>query len=141
MTQIDAAAGLAAVIRRQVTSLARAGKAGGAASRARAGAARGPSDTGASGASGDIAELVARRVQAIDPDDPGRRRKAFRVFLESVLLAELGEDRLINDAGFYRLVDDVHAQMESDADLAQSMDAASAWLLEGSPASASRQRR
>ena len=49
-----------------------------------------------------------------------------------------GGDLLINDAGFYRLVDDVHVQMEGDADLVKSMDLASAWLLDGAPSSAAR---
>jgi hypothetical protein len=43
--------------------------------------------------------LIAERVRALDPADPDRGRKAFRIFLESVLLAELGEE-LINDHGF-----------------------------------------
>jgi hypothetical protein len=72
--------------------------------------------------------VIARRVQAIDPGDPDRRRKAFRVFLESVLLAELGE-ALINDPGFYQLVDQVQSRMQTDADLARAMDEAADLLL------------
>ena len=67
-------------------------------------------------------------MRAIDPDDPGRHRKAFRVFLESVLLVVFG-DELINDAGFHQLVEEVHLQMETDADLAPAIHAATARLL------------
>jgi hypothetical protein len=76
----------------------------------------------------DLANLVALRVRALDPDDPQRERKAFRVFLESVLLAELGEN-LINDPAFYRMVDDIQQQMEDDGALASSIHEASRQLL------------
>jgi len=61
----------------------------------------------------DIAALIGQRIKAIDRDDPNRGRKTFRVFLESILLSEFGED-LINDPQFYRIVDDVQHQMETD---------------------------
>lgn len=80
---------------------------------------------------------MARRVQAIDPTDPDRYRKAFRVFLESVLLAEFGAD-LVNDAGFHRLVEDVHAQMNADSELADSIASAAARMLATGSTSGSR---
>jgi hypothetical protein len=61
----------------------------------------------------DIAALIGQRIKAIDRDDPNRGRKTFRVFVESILLSEFGED-LINDSQFYRIVDDVQQQMETD---------------------------
>lgn len=64
----------------------------------------------------DLAAAMARRIAAIDPADPERRRKAFRVFLESLLLHEWG-DQLLNDPGFHQLVDSVHAQMEGSPQL------------------------
>lgn len=135
MTQVDPTGGLAAVIRKQVASLGRASGRG-VASRAHA-----RSEVTQDGQSRqspelpvDIAAVAAGRVQAIDPDDPNRHRKAFHVFLESVLLAEFGEN-LINDAGFHQLVEDVHSQMEADADLAPAMHAASSRMLEAAPAS------
>jgi hypothetical protein len=76
----------------------------------------------------DLLQLLGQRVRAIDRADPARGRKTFRVFLESVLLAELGES-LMNDAQFYRLVDDVQRQMEADETLAASIDAAIEQLL------------
>ena len=141
MTPIDPSTSLAAAIRRQVSSLARPSPSAGASAERSKIAAHAPSGHRTTSGPSDLAAIVARRVRAIAPDDPGRRRKAFRVFLESVLLAELGEDQLINDPGFYRLVDDVHLQMEADAGLAQSIDDAAAWLLGGAPpADPSRQR-
>lgn len=52
----------------------------------------------------------------------------MRVFLESVLLAELGES-LINDDGFYQLVEQVQQQMAADSGLAEIMDQAADLLL------------
>jgi hypothetical protein len=78
--------------------------------------------------------LIAERVRALDPADPERGRKAFRIFLESVLLAELGEE-LINDHGFYELVDQVQRTMEASPQIAAAMSKAVARLLEPSPPS------
>lgn len=61
----------------------------------------------------DLAALVALRVNDIDPDDPQRGRKAFRVFLEAVLLSQFGE-QLVNDPQFHQLVDSVRDALEAD---------------------------
>jgi len=128
VTLIDGTGGLAAVIRRQVASLGRV-TGGGVTTARRSGTAAVASEKPAGGeASADIASLVARRVQAIDADDPDRHRKAFHVFLESVLLAEFG-DNLINDAGFHQLVEEVHSRMEADAELATVIRAATTQML------------
>ena len=58
-----------------------------------------------------ISDMIARRVSALKKTDPDRGRKAFRIFLESVLINELGEN-LINDPAFYQMVDDVQRQIE-----------------------------
>jgi hypothetical protein len=73
--------------------------------------------------------LIADRVRALDPADPDRGRKAFRIFLESVLLAELGEE-LINDPGFYQLVDQVQRTMEDSPRISSAMTKAVGRLLE-----------
>lgn len=73
--------------------------------------------------------LIAERVRALDPADPERGRKAFRIFLESVLLAELGEE-LINDHAFYELVDRVQRTMEASPQIATAVSKAVARLLE-----------
>jgi hypothetical protein len=72
--------------------------------------------------------LIAERVRALDPADPDRGRKAFRIFLESVLLAELGEE-LINDPGFYELVDKVQRTMEDSPRISAAMAKAVGRLL------------
>jgi hypothetical protein len=72
--------------------------------------------------------LIADRVKALDPADPDRGRKAFRIFLESVLLAELGEE-LINDPGFYQMVDQVQRTMEDSPRISAAMAKAVGRLL------------
>lgn len=76
----------------------------------------------------DLLTVVGQRVKAIGRDDPQRGRKAFRVFLESLLVAELDES-IITDPQFYRMVDDVQRQMEADPQLATSINAAIQHLL------------
>jgi len=76
----------------------------------------------------DIAALVFRRIRFIEPTDPDRRRKAFRIFIESVLLVELGEN-LINDPKFYELVSEVESRMRADPSLAKSIDDAAGMLV------------
>jgi hypothetical protein len=121
MSRIDSGGRIAEIIRRQVDALRDS-----APRAAGRGAGQDPFPTSREAVS--LSAVIARRVQVIDPDDPDRRRKAFRVFLESVLLDELGE-ALINDAGFYQLVDQVQTRMQADAELARAMDEAADLLL------------
>ncbi|MEO6938248.1 MAG: hypothetical protein ABI171_23170 [Collimonas sp.] len=117
---INASAQIAALIRSQVASLRKPpGTATGSKSNTKQGKLQ---------QERDIAGLIAQRVLVIDPDDPQRERKAFRIFLESVLLAELGGD-LINDPAFYQMVEDVQQQMESDPGLASTISQAARLLL------------
>lgn len=74
--------------------------------------------------------LIGQRVKALDPADPQRGRKAFRIFLESVLLNELGQE-LINDTAFYQMVDQVQQTMEQDEKIAAAIEKAVASLLNG----------
>ena len=76
----------------------------------------------------NLEALIGQRVKQIDPDDPKRGRKAFRVFLESILLSHFGE-QLINDPKFYQLVEDVHISIEADSQLREMVDTAIALLL------------
>jgi hypothetical protein len=81
------------------------------------------------GAAGrDLASLIALRVGEIDADDPNRGRKAFRVFLEAVLLSQLGE-QLINDPQFHQLVGDVQGALEADPTTRAMVDSAIAALV------------
>jgi hypothetical protein len=117
VTGIDPANQLAALIRVQVASLRRgqALKTSDGKRRARGGSIA-PTP--------DLATLVAQRIRSIPPDDPDRERKAFRIFLETVLLSELGQE-LIGDPAFTVMVDHVQEQMQGDPQLAQaSVDAA-----------------
>jgi len=77
-----------------------------------------------------LTRLIGQRVAALEAADPDRGRKAFRIFLESLLLAKLGEN-LINDAAFYQMVDDVQRQIEKNSDTAKLMHEAIAQLLAG----------
>jgi len=140
VSSIDPTSALAAYLRGQLGPLSPLAKS------ARPGAAQGGGKsagaTSTGGASGrlpqaaigtkarreDLAASMARRVAAIDRSDPDRRRKAFRVFLESLLLDEWG-DQLMNDPGFQQLVDNVQTQMELDARLVDLMDEAAGRLL------------
>lgn len=62
----------------------------------------------------NLSALIETRVQNIGRDDPQRGRKAFRVFLEAVLLSHFGE-ALVHDPKFFQMVDDVQAALENDA--------------------------
>ena len=75
-----------------------------------------------------IQQRVALRVRALSPDDPQRQRKAFRLFLESVLVQAFGRDRL-DDRGFDQMVDAVLQRMESDAELGVALREAGDQLL------------
>jgi hypothetical protein len=75
-----------------------------------------------------LESLVSGRIRQIHPDDPKKGRKAFRIFLESILLSRFGE-HLINDAKFHKLVDDIQDTMEADPATAQLIDKAIAHLL------------
>lgn len=81
-----------------------------------------------SGAGESPAQVLARKIAAVDRDDPQARRKVFRVYLESVLLQELGA-ALAADPGFTALIDRVQDTMESDAGLREAMEQAGALLL------------
>ena len=79
-------------------------------------------------------EQLALDIESIARDDPQAGRKAFRLYLESVLLRELGPS-LANDPGFGALVSRVQSAMESDGALKPAVDEAGALLLSHYPAS------
>lgn len=83
-----------------------------------------------SSSSPDPQRVLLQRVRAIDRDDPDRRKKAFRIFLESILVDELGKD-LLNDPGYHRIVEDVYRTMERNTNLAPAIDKAGEYLLQG----------
>lgn len=80
----------------------------------------------------DLASVVAQRIQALAKDDPQRKRKAVRIFLESLLLEHMGPE-LLRDPSFAALVDTVHGQMEQDREIAAAADALGEILVGGGP--------
>ena len=72
-----------------------------------------PGAPGARYAPGQLTALIEQRVRLIGADDPQRGRKAFRVFLEAVLLSHFGE-ALVADPKFFQLVDEVQGSLEAD---------------------------
>ncbi|HSV82083.1 MAG TPA: hypothetical protein VLK85_23060 [Ramlibacter sp.] len=75
-----------------------------------------------------VPPAAIRRIAAIARDAPDRRQQAVRIFLESVLLRELG-DSLVHDPAFSGLVDAVQRQLQDDADLAAAADRLGQLLL------------
>jgi hypothetical protein len=119
VTGLDPATQLAALIRVQVASLRR---------RPNTESKIGRRPSVAAAATPDLAAVVAQRIRSIEPDEPQRERKAFRIFLETVLLSELGQE-LVGDPGFVLMVDHVQGQMESDPELAKACGDAARLLL------------
>ena len=81
-----------------------------------------PGSGSAQGSQG-LRERIVQRVASLDPADPRRRRLALRTIVEAHLLAQFGE-RLINDAGFQQVVDDVVATLDADPGLQADVQAA-----------------
>jgi hypothetical protein len=65
----------------------------------------------------NLYDQLAQRLISITNEDPQKSQKAFRLFLEVLLLNELGE-HLINDPRFYLMIDSVEQHMQSDPELA-----------------------
>lgn len=77
---------------------------------------------------GAAAAVLARRIAALDPADPQRRRRAVRLFLEGELARTFGMD-LLEDPSFADLLDAVQEQMQQDERSAAAVDALGAWLV------------
>ncbi|MDB5948038.1 MAG: hypothetical protein JWQ33_3064 [Ramlibacter sp.] len=124
MTRIAVSDQLAAMVRAQIASFGSRRKSGGA-----LGAAGKPvADHRPAKARGDMASLAAARIEGIDRDDPDAPARATRIFLECVLLAELGP-QLVSDPGFGRMVDHVQQQLQADSELALATAEAAQVLL------------
>ncbi len=79
----------------------------------------------------DFAERIALRVQGVAIDDPLFKRKVLRIFLETVISAELGVS-LLNDVRFSTMIDSVQKQMESDPELSSAIASALKTLVPAS---------
>lgn len=119
MTPIDPSRRLLALVRTQATAVG-ARKAVGTPAR--------PAASRAGVGAGEAARIAAPRLQAIARDDPQRRQKAVRIYLETVFARALGA-RLLEDPAFPRLVDAVEERMRGDGQLAAAADAAGEALL------------
>lgn len=123
MTRVNSSDSLAALMRVQIEAIRGKAQLGTQpnkrATRARAAQQEGPTD---------LATSAALRLRQISADDPDRERKAARIFLESVLLAELGSG-LMEDPQFSRMVDHVQEQMATNPELARATSEAAALLL------------
>lgn len=118
MTSIDPRHRLDALLREQLARL-----------RERAPAAK-PGETTLRQRDAQATQLLAAQVAALDPADPDRKRKAVRLFLESELAREFGP-AILNDAAFSGMLDAIHGQMRSDAQLGRAMDSLGEWLVSG----------
>jgi len=124
-TGISSVNQLVAVIRNQLSAHAPAGKTqAGAARKQEAGKKRDANPYDAE----NLGALIELRVRQIGRDDPQRGRKAFRVFLEAVLLSHFGPG-MVNDPAFHQMVGDIQLAMEGNAECARLVDSAIAQLL------------
>lgn len=69
---------------------------------------------------GALKEKVRGRLRGLDPDDPGRQQKARRVFLESVLSWQFG-DELLLDRGFEEMIAGVQEALQAHPRLEQRL--------------------
>jgi hypothetical protein len=117
---------IASVLRAQLVSLrTHAGGAQGGNQKVRSQSKAGTND--APSPPIDLAEVLAKRVQQISGDDPRFKKKVFKVFLETVISAELGSS-LVNDPRFDEMIDNIQQQMEADPQLGAMIDQAVASL-------------
>ncbi|CAM3548938.1 hypothetical protein [Paracidovorax anthurii] len=122
MTRIDPTARLGALIKTQMETMGRA--------QAAPPPPRPPTMAPAreKPATAKSREQMLARLSGIGADDPDRRRRAFRIFLETTLSETFGP-QLQDDPGFGDLVDRVMEQMQEDPSLSQACDAAADVLL------------
>lgn len=69
---------------------------------------------------GTLKERVRGRLRSLDPSDPRRQQKARRVFLESVLSWQFG-DELLLDRGFEDMIRGVQEALEAHPRLEQKL--------------------
>lgn len=125
MTRVDPPSQWSVLLRSQLEQMARArsGRAPSAAPvQGPAPAAKGDTERASDQAS------TALRLRAIASEDPERRRKAFRIFMEATLREEFGHV-LEGTGDFDALVDEVTTQMYGDPELRKACDLAADTLL------------
>jgi hypothetical protein len=83
----------------------------------------------------DAGQRLLHQIRGLRADDVQRSRKAFRLFLESVLLQEFAPS-LTHSVDLDPLVTQVLSQMESDDDLRAAMENAANQLIQAATAAA-----
>lgn len=83
---------------------------------------------GARQTSADAASYVIQQIQSISGEDPQRRRRAFRAFLEGRMIDMLGKKALHTPA-FHNMLDQVHHAMSANKEMARAMDGVADFLL------------
>ena len=78
--------------------------------------------------SAEAAKHIVLQIGAIAKEDPQRRRRAFRAFLEGRLIGMMGKDALHSRA-FRDLLDQVHDTMSTNKDMVRAMDGVADFLL------------
>lgn len=109
-------------LRRQIAEHARQLDAG-----SRTAQSSGTSQTTRTPASGrpnvdELKQRIADRVRSIDPQSPNGVRRRTRVFLESALAWEFGDD-VLRDPSFQELVDELEASLSDHPELARQFGA------------------
>jgi hypothetical protein len=123
LTTIDPSSQVALALQSQVAAMKERGKAKGSAAQQPGSAPH-----------GTVSGTLAQRMQAIAPDDPDRRQKAVRLFLQAEMVREFG-DALLNDPQFGTMLDAVQEQMARDEKTAAAVSALGELLLAGKVAS------
>lgn len=118
MTELNPVGQLVAVIRSRLSERTASGRTG----RRRA------AKSGDTYAQEGLADLIGLRVAQIGLDDPQRGAKAFRIFLDAVLLSHFGS-ALANDPRFHQMVDDIQRAMDADPATHVLIEEAIAQLL------------
>lgn len=75
-----------------------------------------------------LLQALTQAVRHLSPQDPERQRKAYRLFMQTVLARTLGRSRF-DDMSFTRLLDSVLEQMENDPQLNDQLQQAGQLLL------------
>lgn len=63
---------------------------------------------------------IASTVEAIQSNDPKRKQKIVRLFVEGALSWRFGAE-LMNDSNFYQLIDEVSQALEGEAELIEKL--------------------
>lgn len=63
---------------------------------------------------------IAEAVDILDPDDPRRKQKVVRIFVENTLSWKFGAE-VMNGPGFTTLVDDISEALAGEADLIEQL--------------------